>query len=42
MVNCLSILAAKSKSTQVLTMDLGVIFAIAYGILSMINGIIGY
>ena len=42
MVNCLPDRAAKSKSTQVLTMNLGVIAAFTYGILAMIGGIIGY
>ncbi len=42
MVNCLATAAAKSKSTQVLTMELGIVAAFVYGILALIGGIIGY
>jgi uncharacterized membrane protein (UPF0136 family) len=42
MVNCLLMLAVKSKSTQVLTMTLGIVAALAYGILAIIGGILGY
>lgn len=42
MVNCLLTLAVKSKSTDVLTMNLGIIAAFAYGILAIVGGIIGY
>jgi uncharacterized membrane protein (UPF0136 family) len=42
MVNCLLTLAVKSKSTDVLTMNLSVIAAFAYGILAIAGGIIGY
>ncbi len=42
MVNCLLTLAVKSKSIDVLTMNLSIVAAFAYGILSIIGGIIGY
>lgn len=42
MVNCLLTLAVKSKSTDVLTMNLSIIAAFAYGILAIAGGIIGY
>ena len=42
MVNCLLTLAVKSKSTDVLTMNLSIIAAFAYGILAIVGGIIGY
>lgn len=42
MVNCLATAAAKSKSTQVLTMEIGIVAAFVYGILALIGGIIGY
>ncbi|KZL51271.1 hypothetical protein A2T98_03130 [Nodularia spumigena CENA596] len=42
MVYCQPTLAAKSKSTEVLTMNLSIIAALAYGILAVIGGIIGY
>ncbi|QKQ76444.1 hypothetical protein FBB35_26945 [Nostoc sp. TCL240-02] len=42
MVNCLLTLAVKSKSTNVLTMNLSIIAAFAYGILAIAGGIIGY
>jgi len=42
MVNCLLTLAIKSKSIDVLTMNLSIVAAFAYGILSIIGGIIGY
>jgi uncharacterized membrane protein (UPF0136 family) len=42
MVNCLLNLAAKSKSTDVLTMNLSIIAAFVYGILAIAGGIIGY
>lgn len=42
MVNCLLTLAGKSKSTDVLTMNLGIIAAFGYGILAIVGGIIGY
>jgi uncharacterized membrane protein (UPF0136 family) len=42
MVNCLLTLAVKSKSTNVLTMNLSIIAAFAYGILAIVGGIIGY
>ncbi|QLE50212.1 hypothetical protein FD724_20370 [Nostoc sp. C057] len=42
MVNCRLTLAVKSKSTDVLTMNLSIIAAFAYGILAIAGGIIGY
>lgn len=42
MVNCLLTLAVKSKSTDVLTMNLSIIAAFLYGILAIAGGIIGY
>ncbi|NEU81842.1 hypothetical protein G1O98_22980 [Nostoc sp. UIC10630] len=42
MVNCLLTLVVKSKSTDVLTMNLSIIAAFAYGILAIAGGIIGY
>lgn len=42
MVNCLLTLAVKSKSTDVLTMNLSIIAAFTYGILAIAGGIIGY
>jgi uncharacterized membrane protein (UPF0136 family) len=42
MVNCLLTLAVKSKSTDVLTMNLSIIAAFAYGMLAIAGGIIGY
>jgi len=35
-------LAVKSKSTDVLTMNLSIVAAFAYGILAFVGGIIGY
>lgn len=42
MVECLPTLAAKSKYTEVLTMNSSLIAALIYGILAIIGGIIGY
>jgi len=42
MVNCRLTLAVKSKSTDVLTMNLSIIATFAYGILAIAGGIIGY
>ncbi|KYC41270.1 hypothetical protein WA1_22665 [Scytonema hofmannii PCC 7110] len=42
MVDFLPMLAAKSKSTQVLIMTLGIVAALAYGILVILGGMIGY
>jgi uncharacterized membrane protein (UPF0136 family) len=42
MVNCRLTLAVKSKSTDVLTMNLSIIAAFAYGILAITGGIMGY
>jgi uncharacterized membrane protein (UPF0136 family) len=42
MVNCLLTLAVKSKYTDVLTMNLSIVAAFAYGILAIAGGIIGY
>jgi uncharacterized membrane protein (UPF0136 family) len=42
MVNCRLTLAVKSKSTDVLTMNLSIIAAFAYGILAIAGGIMGY
>lgn len=42
MVNCLLTLAVKSKSIDVLTMNLSILAAFAYGILAIVGGIIGY
>lgn len=42
MVNCLLTLVVKSKSIDVLTMNLGIVAAFAYGILAIVGGIIGY